>query len=220
MFYYLYKITNLVNNKIYVGVHKTEDINDGYMGSGKVIRSAIEKYGIENFKKDILETFQDDKSMYAREKEIVTEEFLSREDVYNLRRGGYGGWEYINKKGKNLYGKNGQKGYGGDNLLDGSKIKQKMIIENRWDEHKRNLSKLMRKRCEKKDYINPFSGKKHNKKTKKIISLKNKINQSGSKNSQYGTMWITNGIENKKILKESIIPEGWNKGRTCCVINS
>lgn len=37
MFYYLYQITNLVNNKIYVGVHKTHKFDDGYMGSGKVI---------------------------------------------------------------------------------------------------------------------------------------------------------------------------------------
>ena len=85
MFYYLYEIKNLVNSKIYVGVHKTRNMNDGYMGSGKVIRSAIEKYGIENFQKVILETFGDTKAMYAREKEVVTEEFLAREDVYNLR---------------------------------------------------------------------------------------------------------------------------------------
>jgi len=43
MFYYLYEIKNLINNKIYVGVHKTNDLNDGYMGSGKVIRRAIKK---------------------------------------------------------------------------------------------------------------------------------------------------------------------------------
>ena len=35
--------------------------------------------------------------MYAKEKEIVTEEFILREDTYNLRRGGYGGFDYINK---------------------------------------------------------------------------------------------------------------------------
>jgi group I intron endonuclease len=99
MFYYLYQITNLVNNKIYVGVHKTININDGYMGSGKVIQRAIERHGIDNFKKEILETFDNSKPMYAREKEIVTDEFLLREETYNLRQGGFGGFDYINKSG-------------------------------------------------------------------------------------------------------------------------
>ena len=96
MFYYLYQITNLVNNKIYVGIHKTMDMNDGYMGSGKIIKRAIKKHGADKFKKDILETFVDSESMYAREKEVVTDKFLLCEDVYNLRRGGLGGFDYIN----------------------------------------------------------------------------------------------------------------------------
>jgi hypothetical protein len=74
-------------------------MNDGYMGSGKIIRSAIAKHGISNFSKVILEHFDTSEAMYAREKEVVNEEFLLREDVYNLRRGGHGGWEYINKNG-------------------------------------------------------------------------------------------------------------------------
>ena len=91
MFYYLYEIRNKLNGKKYVGVHKTDDMNDGYMGSGKVLKLAVQKHGIENFEKIILEMFEDDESMFAREKEVVTEEFLARDDVYNLRRGGYGG---------------------------------------------------------------------------------------------------------------------------------
>ena len=106
-YFYLYQITNLVNGKIYVGVHKTSSMEDGYMGSGKVILRAYEKYGIDNFTKVILETFDNSESMFAREKEVVTDEFLLREDTYNLRRGGFGGFDYINKSGMpKMLGKN------------------------------------------------------------------------------------------------------------------
>lgn len=98
-YHMLYKTTNLVNGKIYIGVHKTEDINDPYMGSGKRLLLAIEKYGVKNFEKTILEYFDDAESMYAREKEIVNKEFLCREDVYNLKVGGEGGFDWINDSG-------------------------------------------------------------------------------------------------------------------------
>lgn len=97
MFYYLYQIRNVINNKIYIGVHQTDDMNDGYLGSGKVLRQAIEKYGIEHFEKTILETFNSFEDALLRESEIVNEQFLLRDDVYNLRLGGKGGWEYIVK---------------------------------------------------------------------------------------------------------------------------
>ena len=51
MYYLIYKITNNVNNKIYVGKHKTENKNDGYMGSGTILNRAIEKYGLINLPK-------------------------------------------------------------------------------------------------------------------------------------------------------------------------
>jgi len=97
----MYEIKNLINNKIYVGVHKTLNLNDGYMGSGKVILRAIKKHGIENFTKTILETFDNAETMFSKEREIVSDDFLVRPDVYNLRRGGSGGFDFINKVGLN-----------------------------------------------------------------------------------------------------------------------
>jgi hypothetical protein len=95
-YYIVYKITNLINNKIYIGVHKTSNINDNYMGSGLLIRRAIKKYGIENFKKDILHTFDNEKDMYKAESKLVNEDFL-KNNVYNLTFGGLGSWNHVNK---------------------------------------------------------------------------------------------------------------------------
>lgn len=88
MIYYIYKITNLCNDKIYIGIHKTLFLDDGYMGSGKLLKAAIKKYGKDSFKKEILEIFDNEEDMVAREQEIVTDHFVSDENNYNIMPGG------------------------------------------------------------------------------------------------------------------------------------
>ena len=88
LYNYVYKTTNLVNNKIYIGVHGTNKINDGYLGSGKIFLKALKKYKKDNFKKDILKFFVNIESALEYEKVLVTEEFVNDDNNYNLQTGG------------------------------------------------------------------------------------------------------------------------------------
>lgn len=97
IYYLIYKITNNINGKYYIGCHKTEDINDNYMGSGKAIKYAIRKYGIDNFKKEILFECSSAEEMFSKEKEIVTEDIVNDRLSYNLKLGGTANFYYINK---------------------------------------------------------------------------------------------------------------------------
>jgi hypothetical protein len=88
--YTVYKITNKIDGKFYIGVHKTNNPNDSYMGSGTYIKNAIKKHGKENFTKQILFVTEDKDEAYKKEAEM-TVDFL-RTDSYNLRQGGVGGF--------------------------------------------------------------------------------------------------------------------------------
>lgn len=100
MYYAVYQTTNLVNDKTYIGVHATEDLNDSYLGSGKTLKAAVRKYGRASFKKVILFVFDNPEDMSAKEIELVTREFVDRTDTYNLVPGGHQGdaWYQARKK--------------------------------------------------------------------------------------------------------------------------
>lgn len=91
----IYQTTNNINGKIYVGYHETDNLNDDYLGSGKVLKKAISKYGKEKFQKEILYVFPTRNEALLKEAEIVDEDFIEREDTYNYKLGGEGGWSHI-----------------------------------------------------------------------------------------------------------------------------
>lgn len=191
-YFYLYKITNKIDGKIYVGVHRTHDLQDGYMGSGLYIKRAIAFHGVKNFKKDILEFFDSVDEMFDKESMIVNENFLKRKDTYNVCLGGTGGNVHIalaafRKK------------------LDEDEVFRQSVYES-------IRLGLERKRLT--GWVNPgFLGREHSEETKQKMREKALVHSSGEKNSQFGTMWITNGKESKKIKKGAPLPAEWKKGR-------
>jgi hypothetical protein len=176
------------------------------MGSGKYLKHAIEKYGLENFEKEILHVFDTPGEMYAKEAEIVTEEFISTNNTYNLKVGGFGGYDYLNNWK--------------ENPTHTKEHLQKMVNnmwakpENRLQHSKRQSVRFIKLHKEGKIKYDTFTGKQHTKETKEKMSyIQKNIDRNGIKNPSFGTMWITNGSQNKKVKKQIDIPEGWYKGR-------
>lgn len=211
MIYLIYKITNKINNKIYVGSHRTKNKDDGYMGSGKYLNYAISKYGIENFTKEILFEFDNPDEMYAKEAEIVNDEFLAEENTYNLKRGGFGGFDYINSVG--LGGKNGHV------FTDEDRHKGKITLGSKSKDERREILLKSYKDTTKEDRQHRSRGLRLSSITADAMRLKketwvNNGRGKGDKNSQYGSMWITDGVNNKKVNKNDDVECGWRRGRT------
>ena len=92
MKHYIYKTTNLINGKIYIGKRSHENPEkDKYLGSGNVLKQAISKYGKQNFKKEILAIFLTEEQAYQKQSQLVTMQFIQRNDTYNICPGGRGG---------------------------------------------------------------------------------------------------------------------------------
>lgn len=106
-FNYFYKITNNINGHYYYGIHSTNDLNDGYMGSGTRLHWAYKKYGKENFTKEILKFFETYEDACEYENIIVNEILVKDDSCYNIKLGGLGGspnmLTVIDDNGKTYY---------------------------------------------------------------------------------------------------------------------
>jgi len=85
---YFYKITNNINGHYYYGIHSTDDLDDGYMGSGTILHQAYNSDGIENFTKEIIKFFDTREECSLYESQIVNKELARSRDCYNIRLGG------------------------------------------------------------------------------------------------------------------------------------
>ena len=194
-YHYIYKTTNLLSGRYYVGMHSTNNLEDGYMGSGKRLKASIKKHGIENHKFEILEFFKSRKELALREAQLVTMKEVADKECMNLKVGGIGGFPPSAKK------------------IFLEKMKDfdfKKAFGHKCSERNKKLYQDGTFKKGKGPIFN-WTGKKHKPDSIEKMKQAKKGKGTGEGNSQYGSFWITDGIENRKTKFE--IPEGWYKGR-------
>lgn len=211
MFHFLYKTTNTLNGKIYIGAHSTQDLNDGYLGSGKQILDAIKKNGRHVFMREILEIFETREHAFLREAEIVNEEFIKSDMNYNMCPGGLGSTiksEDFKKKVS-------------------EKLKGRTFSQDTKDKMSKNNG--MKKSWTKKPSTKPpvllgkdngMYGKKHSEQSLKLMSENRKavvieytdeLRKALGENSR-GKKWYNNGLNAKRFV-EGKQPPGYSLGR-------
>ncbi len=196
----IYKTTNLVNNKIYIGAHQTDNLNDQYFGSGTRLKYALKKYGKKNFHREIIKLCENREHMLMVEASIVNKNFIAREDTYNIRLGGTAGfkgfippprprrpWSEEEKLKKSEDNK------GSKNPFYGRKHSAAT---------RKKLSEIGKKYN--RENTNSFSGKQHSSETKKHLSAlaKNRSHQNAPPPPQRGA----NNYFSKKYIVTS--PKG------------
>jgi hypothetical protein len=193
-YHILYRTTNTVTGRFYIGIHSTSNLKDRYLGSGVRFRNELKKYGPKCFVFEILEHCSSRQVALQREFETL-KTLLSNPNCLNLCQGGRAG--------------------GLDELArDKSKERRDWLKENdiEWyASYREKISDGLKRRGQ--TTPGNFTGRTHSSATIEKMKQAAKGRGTGNQNSQYGTCWITNGNLNKKIKKTDPIPEEWYKGR-------
>lgn len=198
MFHIIYKTTNKLDGKFYIGAHSTSDLDDGYLGSGKYLRRAIRLYGRENFTREVLYTYKTKEEMFAKEAELVTEDFIAMNNTYNLKRGGSGG-------NPGIVG-----AFSGRSHSEGSKEKIRRAALNQ------KVSDKTRAKMSQNNSLknNPETRKKLSESlTGRTCSEEHRKNVA---KANIGKVLVNNGMIAKRVHEDDLpkyINEGWSKGR-------
>jgi hypothetical protein len=189
-YHYIYKITrNDGSDKYYIGMHSTDDLEDGYFGSGKIITASIKKHGKEKHNKEILEFLPTREALKLREKKLVTEELIADKLCMNLKLGGEGGGKFKDKAHQQKC----------SNAALAS-LKKRLIIDPTYGKVKA---------AHLKSFVGwkntpRFAGKSHSQETKDKMSRSMIGKQTGEKNSQYGTCWVNDGLKSIRIKRTEL----------------
>ena len=235
-YHYFYKIINTINNKYYYGIHTTDNIYDGYSGSGELLKLVYKKYGKENCIKYILKFFEDRKSLLQYEKEIINKDILEDSNCYNISLGGNGNYNtctpVVTKDGKTIsvskeeYKRNKHlyKHPTSGKIHINNGIKNKLVLPkelNYWLKNGWLIGETNRS-CAGKILVN------RNELEERFI-FKEELDQyisdgwvrggksrnKGQKSFAKDLFWITNGVKQKRIDEDLLnyyLSNGWWKG--------
>ena len=222
--YYIYRITNKVNGKTYIGKHKYKCLNDNYMGSGVHLRRAQKKYGMKNFKKEIL-LFNILKLEHANllEKAFIEaeREKVGRENCYNISNGGDGsaGFHHTEETKKVISESSKRRHHTEETKRKIAESKKRHVVS---EETRKKISEAL------KGEKNPNYGKHLSEETKRKIGESNSIANKGHTSPNKGKHiseeqkkkisetlkgkhhWYNNGEIN---VLTNECPEGFVKGR-------
>lgn len=243
MSYYVYKITNTINGKWYIGKRKHHSPhNDRYMGSGKLIKLAIKKYGKNIFTKEIIEIFATNNDAAKLEAILVTKDDIKSNMTYNMHEGGHGGFAHLNdgsfnhidraKRGALKSTGNQHHNWGMYNFKVNTNHQKRASILGLnalkllgvSDTTRKKISDYQKQNNSMKNKVwcVPFDANDYS--LQKVFDIdkipngwiKNSVHRDLRKNKNnpvYGKFWIHEPTTRKNKYCSGIIPEGWIKGR-------
>lgn len=194
---YIYVTKNLVNGKSYIGKHEATQFEpDRYIGSGLLLKRAIDCYGIENFTQEILESCDTKEQLNLREKYWIDYyDAVNSDQFYNIASGGQGGNTLagFTEDERIEFSKKISERWASYNEEEYDLISKKISASNsgkpKSEEHKKNISKSRIERQVAKGKNNPMYGK----------------DRSGEKASCYGKHWYNNGDVQRYFTEEEYI---------------
>ena len=206
-YHFIYRTTCLITDKFYVGMHSTDNLDDGYLGSGKILGYSRKKYGDENHKTEIIEYFNSRDELKRREAEVVNEDLLANPLSMNLKFGGDGGWEHLNYRNIS------------PEFAGWRKWRRSLVTKEDCSKGGKISGPMNMKLAHVAGKIkyDTFTGKKHSEKTKSKMSESHHGKHEGNKNSQFGVKRIGINMDGKikKVLPEQLqeyLDAGWKKG--------
>ena len=203
-----------MTGKFYVGMHSTRNLDDGYLGSGWLLKASIQKYGEQAHTKEILAYFTSREELVARETEIVCEELIADSMCLNLRVGGTGGFTPEQQR------------------LNAIKSNANQMRRRQIDPEWVETVRAKKSESQKQSYSNgrPVVGcaapelraemilrasspESIDRRKKTYAEVQH---QQGAKNSQYGTCWVTKDGVPRKVPKDELdtyLALGYTRGR-------